>query len=69
MTIAFIFPGQGSQSVGMLDVWAKNPEIEALVRGADDALGESLSGLIHDGPAELLASTVNTQPAMLLAGV
>lgn len=69
MTIAFIFPGQGSQSVGMLDVWAKNPEIEALVRDADDALGESLSGLIHDGPAELLASTVNTQPAMLLAGV
>lgn len=69
MNIAFVFPGQGSQSVGMLDVWASHPELEALIRDADDALGEPLSALIHAGPAERLASTVNTQPAMLLAGV
>ncbi len=69
MNIAFVFPGQGSQSVGMLDVWASHPELEALIKDADDALGEPLSALIHAGPAESLASTVNTQPAMLLAGV
>jgi len=69
MNIAFVFPGQGSQSVGMLDVWASHPEIEGLIKDADDALGEALSVLIHKGPAEDLASTINTQPAMLLAGV
>lgn len=69
MNIAFVFPGQGSQSVGMLDVWAQHPEIESLIRDADEALGDELSALIHAGPAESLASTVNTQPAMLLAGL
>lgn len=69
MKLAFVFPGQGSQAVGMLDSLADRPEVAALIAEADEALGESLSGLIASGPAEALALTVNTQPAMLLAGL
>jgi [acyl-carrier-protein] S-malonyltransferase len=69
MKLAFVFPGQGSQAVGMLDSIAARPEVAALIAEADAALGESLSGLIAGGPAESLALTVNTQPAMLLAGL
>jgi [acyl-carrier-protein] S-malonyltransferase len=69
MKLAFVFPGQGSQAIGMLDSIATRPEVAALVAEADAALGESLSGLIAGGPAESLALTVNTQPAMLLAGL
>jgi [acyl-carrier-protein] S-malonyltransferase len=69
MKLAFVFPGQGSQAIGMLDSIADRPEVAALVAEADAALGESLSGLIATGPAESLALTVNTQPAMLLAGL
>jgi [acyl-carrier-protein] S-malonyltransferase len=67
--LAFVFPGQGSQSVGMLDALAARPEVAATLREADEALGFSLSGLIAGGPAEDLALTVNTQPAMLTAGI
>ena len=67
MTIAFVFPGQGSQSVGMLDAFAGNPVVADVLARADGALGESLSGLIAGGPAESLGLTVNTQPAMLVA--
>lgn len=69
MSVAFVFPGQGSQVVGMLDAFAAVPAVAALVTAADAALGESLSRLIAQGPAEQLALTVNTQPAMLLAGL
>ena len=69
MKLAFVFPGQGSQAVGMLDSLADRPEVAELLQCADRALGESLSSLIHEGPAEHLALTVNTQPAMLLAGL
>jgi [acyl-carrier-protein] S-malonyltransferase len=69
MSVAFIFPGQGSQSVGMLATLADRPEVAALLRAADKVLGESLSTLIAEGPAEELALTTNTQPAMLLAGL
>jgi [acyl-carrier-protein] S-malonyltransferase len=69
MKLAFVFPGQGSQAVGMLDSIAGRPEVSALIAEADAALGESLSALIAGGPAESLALTVNTQPAMLLAGL
>ena len=69
MSVAFIFPGQGSQSVGMLASLAGRPEVASLLRTADDVLGEPLSRLIADGPAEELALTTNTQPAMLLAGL
>ena len=69
MTLAFVFPGQGSQAVGMLDAFAGSPAVQALLAEADAALGEPLSRLIADGPAEALALTVNTQPAMLVAGL
>lgn len=68
MKLAFVFPGQGSQAVGMLDGFAGSPSVQALLAQADAALGESLSTLIAQGPAETLALTVNTQPAMLAAG-
>lgn len=66
---AFIFPGQGSQSVGMLDAWGDHPAVMAVVNEASDALGEDLATLIKDGPKEALGLTVNTQPVMLVAGV
>ena len=69
MTLAFVFPGQGSQSVGMLDALADRPEVARVLATADEALGESLSGLISKGPADQLGLTVNTQPAMLVAGL
>ena len=67
--VAFVFPGQGSQSVGMLDAWGDNPAVRATLQEASDALGEDLAALIHDGPKEALALTTNTQPVMLVAGV
>jgi [acyl-carrier-protein] S-malonyltransferase len=66
---AFVFPGQGSQSVGMLDAWGDHPEVRATLLEASDALGEDLGALIHEGPKEALALTTNTQPVMLVAGV
>ncbi|MFZ9407752.1 MAG: ACP S-malonyltransferase [Burkholderiaceae bacterium] len=69
MKRAYLFPGQGSQAVGMLDSLASRPEVADLMAQADSALGESLSSLIAQGPAEALGLTVNTQPAMLLAGL
>jgi [acyl-carrier-protein] S-malonyltransferase len=66
---AFIFPGQGSQSVGMLDAWGDHPAVAAVVQEASDALGEDLAKLIKEGPKEALSLTVNTQPVMLVAGV
>lgn len=68
MTLAFVFPGQGSQSVGMLDAFAGLPAVRKLLDEADAALGEPLSQLIAQGPADALSLTVNTQPAMLVAG-
>lgn len=66
---AFVFPGQGSQSVGMLDAWGEHPAVRQAVQEASDALGEDLGALIAQGPKEALALTTNTQPVMLLAGV
>lgn len=68
MTVAFVFPGQGSQSVGMLSGFADSAETRSLLARADDALGEKLSTLVAEGPADALSLTVNTQPAMLVAG-
>jgi malonyl CoA-acyl carrier protein transacylase len=67
--IAFVFPGQGSQSVGMLDAWGDNPAVADTLARAGQALGQDLAGLIASGPAEQLNLTTNTQPAMLAAGV
>ena len=66
---AFVFPGQGSQSVGMLDAWGDHPVVADTLREASDALGEDLGRLIHEGPKEALGLTTNTQPVMLVAGV
>ena len=66
---AFVFPGQGSQSVGMLDGWGDHPAVVQTVQEASDALGEDMGLLIQQGPKEALALTTNTQPVMLVAGV
>ena len=66
---AFVFPGQGSQAVGMLDAWGDHPAVAATVQEASDALGENVGRLIKEGPKEALGLTTNTQPAMLVAGV
>ena len=66
---AFVFPGQGSQAVGMLDAWGDHPAVRQAVQEASDALGEDLGAPIAQGPKEALALTTNTQPVMLLAGV
>ncbi len=66
---AFVFPGQGSQAVGMLDAWGDHPAVRATLAEASDALGDDVAKLIHEGPKEALALTTNTQPVMLVAGV
>jgi [acyl-carrier-protein] S-malonyltransferase len=68
MKIAFVFPGQGSQSVGMLTPFADNAVVNDVVARASAALGQDLARLIATGPASDLNLTVNTQPAMLAAG-
>lgn len=71
--IAFLFPGQGSQSVGMLNAFKNDSQFSSLYNEltqlANGALGEDLSGLIEQGPTESLGLTANTQPSMLLADV
>ena len=66
---AFVFPGQGSQAVGMLNGWGEHPAVVQTLQEASDALGEDVARLIQDGPKEQLALTTNTQPVMLVAGV
>ncbi|WP_322996813.1 ACP S-malonyltransferase [Castellaniella sp.] len=69
MKVAFLFPGQGSQSVGMMDAWAEHAGVQAVLQQGNHALGEDLTGLIAHGPADALNLTTNTQPAMLLCSV
>jgi [acyl-carrier-protein] S-malonyltransferase len=66
---AFVFPGQGSQSVGMLDAWGDHPVVYEALQEASDALGEDVAKLIKEGPKEALSLTTNTQPVMLVAAV
>jgi [acyl-carrier-protein] S-malonyltransferase len=66
---AFVFPGQGSQSVGMLDAWGDHPAVAETLKEASDALNEDIAALIQEGPKEVLGLTTNTQPVMLVAGV
>jgi [acyl-carrier-protein] S-malonyltransferase len=68
-TFAFVFPGQGSQAVGMLDAWGDHPAVKQTLLEASEALGEDIARLIHAGPKEQLDLTTNTQPAMLTAGI
>ena len=67
--LAFVFPGQGSQSVGMMQGWGERAEVRATFSEASDALGQDLWALVTEGPADLLNQTINTQPAMLAADV
>ncbi|MDC6176881.1 [acyl-carrier-protein] S-malonyltransferase [Ralstonia solanacearum] len=69
MTFAFVFPGQGSQSVGMLNAFADHPAVAATLAEASDALGQDIGKLIAEGPADELNLTTNTQPVMLTAAV
>jgi len=69
MAFAFVFPGQGSQSVGMMAAYGDSAVIRSTFDEASATLGQDLWQLVADGPAELLAQTVNTQPLMLTAGV
>ena len=66
---AFIFPGQGSQAVGMLSAWEGHPAVRDTLAEASEALGEDVGKLIAEGPKEALDLTTNTQPVMLTAGV
>ena len=68
-SFAFVFPGQGSQSVGMLDAWGDHPVVLEALKEASDALGDDIARLIREGPKEALALTTNTQPVMLVAAV
>jgi len=68
-TFAFVFPGQGSQSVGMLDAWGDHPAVAATLAEASQALGEDVGALIKAGPKDQLDLTTNTQPVMLTAAI
>ena len=68
-TLAFVFPGQGSQSVGMMQGWGERAEVRFTFSEASDALGQDLWAVVTDGPVDLLNQTINTQPAMLAADV
>ncbi len=69
MSFAFVFPGQGSQSVGMMAAYGDASVVRATFDEASVALGDDLWAMVADGPGELLTKTVNTQPVMLTAGV
>lgn len=68
-SFAFVFPGQGSQSVGMLDAWGDHPAVAQVLAEASSALDLDMQTLIRTGPKEQLDLTTNTQPVMLAAGV
>jgi [acyl-carrier-protein] S-malonyltransferase len=68
-SFAFVFPGQGSQSVGMLDAFADHPAVVATLAEASAAIGEDIARLIREGPKDQLDLTTNTQPVMLAASI
>ncbi len=68
-TFAFVFPGQGSQSVGMLDAWGEHAAVRQTLAEASDALDADIGRLIREGPKDQLDLTTNTQPVMLTAGI
>jgi hypothetical protein len=69
MSFAFVFPGQGSQSVGMMAAYGDAAVVRATFDEASAALGDDLWQMVAEGPAEALTQTVNTQPVMLTAGI
>ena len=68
-SFAFVFPGQGSQSVGMLNGWGDHPVVRDTLAEASQALGQDLGALMRNGPQDDLDLTTNTQPVMLCAGI
>ncbi len=68
-SFAFVFPGQGSQAVGMLDAWGDHPAVRSTLQEASAALGEDIAALIAGGPKDQLDLTTNTQPVMLTAAI
>ena len=68
MKLAIVFPGQGSQSVGMMNAYGDLPAVREVIAEASDTLGQDLGKLMAEGSAEQLNLTVNTQPVMLTAG-
>ena len=68
-SFAFLFPGQGSQAVGMLDAWGDHPAVAQTLAEASDALDSDIGRLVREGPKEQLDLTTNTQPVMLTAGI
>ena len=69
MKFAMVFPGQGSQSVGMLTGYGDAPVIRETLAEASDILKQDVGKLMAEGPAEELNNTVNTQPVMVIAGI
>ena len=69
MKLGMVFPGQGSQSVGMMKAYGDLPEVRATLEEASTILGQDIAKLMEDGPAEDLNRTINTQPVMVTAGV
>ncbi|QZA80816.1 ACP S-malonyltransferase [Deefgea piscis] len=69
MSLAFVFPGQGSQSIGMMNGWADLAVVKATFDEASSVLGFDLWAMANEGPLEAINATVNTQPLMLTAGV
>ena len=70
MSTAYVFPGQGSQYVGMgKEFFRSFPEAAQVFKKADEALGFSLTGLCFEGPVEEFNKTANTQPAILTASI
>jgi [acyl-carrier-protein] S-malonyltransferase len=69
MSVAFVFPGQGSQQIGMMEGFAEHPAVRTTFAEASEVLGDDLWRLVQQGPAEALNLTRNTQPVMLTAGV
>ena len=69
MSFAFVFPGQGSQSVGMMAAYGEAAVVRATFDEASAALGDDLWTMVAEGPGEVLTQTVNTQPVMLTAGI
>ncbi len=69
MKLAMVFPGQGSQAVGMLKAYAGLPSVDETLAETREVLGEAFIRLLDEGPAEQLSLTLNTQPAMVTAGI
>ena len=68
-TFAFVFPGQGSQAIGMLDAWGDDAAVRQTLAEASDVLDIDMAALIRNGPKDRLDLTTNTQPVMLTAGI